>query len=97
MPRSNSSPSDTTPARPRSRGPARSSSASQRSASADAAADRFTSASGAKALGGNYDPTYDEIAEAAYHRYLRRGGGDGQDVDDWMEAERELRSRRSSQ
>ena len=42
------------------------------------------------------DPTYDEIAEAAYHRYLRRGGGDGQDFDDWVEAERELRTRRSS-
>jgi hypothetical protein len=41
-------------------------------------------------------PTYDEIAEAAYLRYLRRGGGDGQDFDDWLEAERELRSRRSS-
>jgi hypothetical protein len=43
-----------------------------------------------------YSPTYDEIAEAAYLRYLRRGGGDGQDFDDWLEAERELRSRRSS-
>jgi DUF2934 family protein len=43
-----------------------------------------------------YGPTYDEIAEAAYLRYLRRGGGDGQDFDDWVEAERELRSRRSS-
>jgi hypothetical protein len=41
-------------------------------------------------------PTYDEIAEAAYQRYLKRGGGDGQDFDDWLEAERELRSRRSS-
>ena len=39
-------------------------------------------------------PSYEEIAEAAYHRYLRRGGGDGQDFDDWVEAERELRSRR---
>ena len=46
--------------------------------------------------GGPYDPTFDEIAEAAYHRYLRRGGGDGQDFDDWLEAERELKSRRSS-
>jgi hypothetical protein len=45
---------------------------------------------------GNGNPTYDEIAEAAYQRYLRRGGGDGQDFDDWVEAERELRSRRSS-
>ena len=41
-------------------------------------------------------PSYDEIAEAAYHRYLKRGGGDGQDFDDWLEAERELRSRRSN-
>jgi hypothetical protein len=41
-----------------------------------------------------YSPTYDEIAEAAYLRYLHRGGGDGQDFDDWVEAERELRSRR---
>jgi len=40
-------------------------------------------------------PTYDEIAEAAYHRYLRRGASDGQDLDDWVEAERELRSRRT--
>jgi hypothetical protein len=39
------------------------------------------------------EPTYDEIAEAAYHRYLQRGGNDGQDFDDWVEAERSLRSR----
>jgi hypothetical protein len=42
-------------------------------------------------------PTYDEIAEAAYQRYLRRGGGDGRDIDDWVEAERELRVRRTQQ
>jgi hypothetical protein len=40
------------------------------------------------------DPTYDEIAEAAYQRYLQRGGADGRDFDDWLEAERELKSRR---
>ena len=40
-------------------------------------------------------PGYDEIAEAAYHRFLRRGGQDGGDVDDWIEAERDLRERRS--
>ena len=39
-------------------------------------------------------PTYDEIAEAAYHRYLQRGGHHGQDFDDWVEAERSLRDRR---
>jgi hypothetical protein len=41
-----------------------------------------------------YDPTYDEIAEAAYQRYLQRGSTDGRDFDDWVEAERELKSRR---
>lgn len=45
---------------------------------------------------GSYDPSYDEIAEAAYQRYLKRGATDGQDFDDWLEAERELRTRRSS-
>jgi len=40
------------------------------------------------------NPTYDEIAEAAYQRYLQRGGIDGRDFDDWLEAERELKSRR---
>jgi hypothetical protein len=38
-------------------------------------------------------PTYEEIAEAAYHRYLQRGGQDGYDFDDWIDAERSLRSR----
>ena len=38
-------------------------------------------------------PSAEEIAEAAYHRYLSRGGHDGADFDDWVEAERELRSR----
>jgi hypothetical protein len=40
------------------------------------------------------DPTYDEIAEAAYQRYLQRGAADGRDFDDWLEAERELKARR---
>ena len=38
-------------------------------------------------------PTPGEIAEAAYHRYLQRGGQHGGDFDDWIEAERELRER----
>jgi hypothetical protein len=43
------------------------------------------------------DPTPDEIAEAAYHRYLSRqaGQGIGSEFDDWVEAERELRSRKT--
>jgi hypothetical protein len=36
-------------------------------------------------------PSDDEIRTRAYHRYLERGGGHGQDFDDWLEAERELR------
>ncbi|HXD20720.1 MAG TPA: DUF2934 domain-containing protein [Vicinamibacterales bacterium] len=94
MPRTTSTPNDKPTTRSRSRGPARS--ASPRSASADAAADRSASSGAGTAPNGNDNPTYDEIAEAAYHRYLRRGGSDGQDFDDWVEAERELRSRRSS-
>jgi hypothetical protein len=44
---------------------------------------------------GPYSPSYDEIAQAAYHRYLSRGGRDGTEFDDWVEAERELRSRQT--
>jgi hypothetical protein len=40
-------------------------------------------------------PSTDEIAQAAYQRYLSRGGQHGADFDDWIEAERELRQRRS--
>jgi hypothetical protein len=39
-------------------------------------------------------PTHDEIAEAAYYRHLNRGGRQGGELDDWIEAERELRERR---
>ena len=38
-------------------------------------------------------PSPEEIAEAAYRRYLERGGEHGRDFDDWVEAERSLRSR----
>ena len=38
-------------------------------------------------------PTFEQISEAAYHRYLQRGGQHGHDFDDWLEAERSLRSR----
>ncbi len=39
-------------------------------------------------------PTYEEIAEAAYQRYLARGGQHGHDFEDWLDAERTLRERR---
>ena len=40
-----------------------------------------------------HTPTYEQIAEAAYHRYLARGGQHGSDFDDWLDAERSLRER----
>ena len=36
-------------------------------------------------------PSEDDIRMRAYHRYLERGGGDGMDFTDWLEAERELK------
>jgi hypothetical protein len=32
----------------------------------------------------------ERVATRAYELYLERGGGDGQDFDDWLAAEREL-------
>ena len=39
-------------------------------------------------------PSEDDIRMRAYHRYLERGGGDGMDFADWLEAERELKPTR---
>jgi len=43
-----------------------------------------------KYTGGREFPSLDEIARLAYHFYETRGRQDGQDVDDWLSAEREL-------
>ena len=40
-------------------------------------------------------PTDDDIRTRAYHRYLERGGKHGADFDDWVEAEKDLKSSRS--
>jgi Protein of unknown function (DUF2934) len=40
------------------------------------------------------DPTEDDIRLRAYQRYLERGGEHGADFDDWLEAEKDLRSTR---
>jgi hypothetical protein len=37
--------------------------------------------------------SYDAIARRAYELYVARGLTDGHDLDDWLEAERELRRR----
>jgi hypothetical protein len=40
------------------------------------------------------EPTRDEIAVAAYFRHLNRQGSAGDEFDDWVAAERELKQRR---
>ena len=37
---------------------------------------------------------HEEIEKRAYEIYLRRGGGDGRDLDDWFAAEQELAQER---
>ena len=41
------------------------------------------------------EPNEDDIRLRAYHRYLHRGGEHGRHVDDWVEAEQELRRKKS--
>jgi len=41
------------------------------------------------------EPTLDDIRRRAYERYLERGGGHGMDFEDWLAAERDLKSRKS--
>jgi len=37
--------------------------------------------------------SHEEIEKRAYEIYLRRGGGDGRDLDDWFAAEQDARER----
>jgi hypothetical protein len=41
--------------------------------------------------GGGQAPSEGEIAKRAFELYLARGGVHGRDVEDWLQAERELR------
>jgi hypothetical protein len=43
-----------------------------------------------------WDVTEDDIARRAFQLYCDRGCTDGHDVDDWLNAERELRDTASS-
>jgi hypothetical protein len=40
---------------------------------------------------GDQAPSPEAIARRAYELFLARGGEDGHDMDDWYQAERELR------
>jgi hypothetical protein len=42
-----------------------------------------------QATGDTAIPTHDEIAERAHEIYLQRGGTNGCDLTDWLQAERE--------
>ena len=39
-----------------------------------------------------YEPTFEEINARAYEAYLQRGRIDGFDLEDWLQAEKELRA-----
>ena len=41
------------------------------------------------------EPTEEDIRLRAYHRFLHRGGEHGRHVDDWVEAEQELKQKKS--
>jgi hypothetical protein len=41
------------------------------------------------------EPSEEDIRVRAYHRYLERGGRHGADFDDWVEAEKDLKSSQS--
>jgi hypothetical protein len=40
------------------------------------------------------EPSVDEIRNRAYERYQQRGGNHGRHFDDWVEAEKELKSKK---
>jgi hypothetical protein len=42
------------------------------------------------------EPSRDAIAQRAYELYRARGRTDGRDLDDWLQAEQELRNRGQS-
>jgi Protein of unknown function (DUF2934) len=44
----------------------------------------------------NGQPSEEDVRVRAYHKYLERGATDGHDLNDWVEAEQELRLSRQS-
>ncbi|TMD04010.1 MAG: DUF2934 domain-containing protein [Chloroflexi bacterium] len=44
---------------------------------------------------GKHRPARREIARRAYQIFLGRGGNDGHDLEDWLQAEAELTGRRN--
>ena len=42
-----------------------------------------------------WSPSEEDIRHRAYQRYQERGGADGMDFEDWLDAERELKATKS--
>ena len=49
-----------------------------------------SSLTGSESLTAKARPTREEIKLRAYQIFIERGGADGHDVDDWVQAEQEL-------
>jgi hypothetical protein len=49
-----------------------------------------TATKSTKAVTANHRPSAEEIATRAHQIFLERGGEPGHDVEDWLQAEREL-------
>jgi hypothetical protein len=64
----------------------------QRSPGDDAAAGDARSARGDQRVRTS-EPTDEDIRRRAYQMYLERGGGHGEDLDDWVRAEQELKTK----
>jgi len=57
---------------------------------------RITSTTPPKPKASPRKPTYDQIQARAYEIFLRRCGAPGDQLQDWLQAESELASRRKS-
>jgi hypothetical protein len=44
----------------------------------------------------DYEPTFEQIQMRAYEIYIQRGGQDGLDLEDWLQAEKELKTSRQN-
>jgi hypothetical protein len=40
----------------------------------------------------HYEPTFEQIQMRVYETYIQRGRQDGSDLDDWFQAEKELKT-----
>jgi hypothetical protein len=68
-------------------------SSQNRAADAPAESRRAQSASMVTGAPGASEPSEEDIRLRAYHRFLERGAGHGNDFDDWLEAEQELKKK----